>query len=364
MSRFWSPKVASLTPYTPGEHLPQNGELKLNTNESPYGPSPLVTAAIRDATNDDLRLYPDPGAGALRHAIAAHYDFSPGQVFVGNGSDEVLAHAFNAFFTDRSPVLFPDVTYSFYRTYCRLYGIRFRLVPLDADFRILPEDYHGPSGGIVIANPNAPTGIALDLAQIKDILARNPDVVVLIDEAYVDFGAVSAATLVANHDNLLVVQTFSKSRSLAGLRVGFALGQPHLIEALERLKNSFNSYPVGRIALAAALAAWQDTAYLDRTTSRVIASRDVVTDHLRNQGFAVLPSLTNFVFALHPAQAGEALYLAMRERGILARHFEQERTRDWLRISIGTEDECATLLAATGHLAVALASSRVPADPT
>lgn len=350
MSRLWSPFVQNLVPYTPGEQPKHRSFVKLNTNENPYGPSPKVIAAIAGTNDDSLRLYPDPTAGDLRQAIAATHGLSMAQVFAGNGSDEVLAHAFNAFFRDKGPVLFADVTYSFYPTYCNLYGLEYRTLPLDAEFRLDPAAYEGPCGGIVIANPNAPTGRAPGLAAIRDVLDRNPDVVVIVDEAYVDFGGDSAAPLIAEYDNLLVVQTFSKSRSLAGLRVGFALGHPDLIEGLMRVKDSFNSYPLGRPALAGALAAWQDRAHFDETRAKVMASRAHVTEGLSAQGFTVLPSQANFVFARHPDVAGADLMAGLRERGILVRHFGAERIRDWLRISIGTEADCAALLAATADL--------------
>jgi histidinol-phosphate aminotransferase len=350
VSRLWSSLVNELVPYTPGEQPKGQTFIKLNTNENPYGPSPLAIEAIRAATSDDLRLYPDPTASALRRAIGEAHGLTEDHVFVGNGSDEVLAHAFNAFFRGKGPVLFPDVTYSFYPTYCKLYDVPFRTIALDAGFGIAPEDYRGPCGGIVIANPNAPTGVALPLDAIGKVLLRNPDVVVLVDEAYVDFGAESAASLVARHDNLLVVQTFSKSRSLAGLRVGFAIGQPALIEGLTRVKDSFNSYPLGRLALAGALAAWEDRGWFERARTQVMADRHRTADALRGLGFEVLPSATNFIFASHPVVPAEELLGRLRAAGILIRHFRQERIRNWLRISVGTSDQCDALLAATGAI--------------
>jgi len=354
LSRFWSPHVERLVPYAPGEQPKGRSFVKLNTNENPYGPSPRALEAIRAATDDGLRLYPDPVAADLRAAIAGRLGLGPDHVFVGNGSDEVLAHAFHAFFPGRGALLFPDVSYSFYPTYCTLYALPFRQVPLDAAFRIRPEDYaggdSGPCAGVVIANPNAPTGIALGLGGIEHILRRNPDVVVMVDEAYVDFGAESAARLVPAHENLLVVQTFSKSRSLAGLRVGFALGQPHLIEGLTRVKDSFNSYPLGRLSLAGALAAWEDHAWFDRTRAAVMADRERVSEALRTLGFEVLPSQANFVFAAHGVVAAEAILSGLRERGILVRHFRQDRIRNWLRISIGAPEECEALIAAAAEV--------------
>jgi len=350
MSRLWSPFVARLHPYVPGEQPKDRVFVKLNTNENPYGPSPKAVDAIAAANGDGLRLYPDPLAMGLRTAIGETYGLTPAHVFAGNGSDEVLGHAFNAFFRDRGPVLVPDVTYSFYRTWAGLYGIPLREVPLAADFTLDPGDYRGPCGGIVIANPNAPTGIALPLGAIRQVLRTNPDAVVIVDEAYVDFGADSAAALVADHDNLLVVQTFSKSRSLAGLRVGFALGHPDLIEALTRVKDSFNSYPLGRPALAGAQAAWEDRGWFDDTRRQVMADRDRITEALRAQGFTVLPSQANFVFTSHGAVPAEDILSALRDRGVLVRHFRQERIRNFLRITVGTAADCDRLLAATGAI--------------
>lgn len=350
MSRFWSPIVERLTPYTPGEQPRGQAFVKLNTNENPYGPSPRALDAIRAAASEDLRLYPDPSATDLRQAVAATLGLDPGQIFVGNGSDEVLAHAFNAFFRDKGPVLFPDVTYSFYRTYCALYALPFREIPLDAAFRCDPDGYGGPCAGVVIANPNAPTGVAMGLDGIERILRRNPDVVVVVDEAYVDFGADSAVALVPRHENLLVTQTFSKSRSLAGLRVGFAVGQPHLIEGLRRIKDSFNSYPLGRLALTGALEAWADRDWFDRTRGLVMADRDRAAAALRGQGFAALPSEANFLFVSHDEVPAETLFADLRAAGILVRHFGQDRIRNWLRISIGASADCDRLLEATGAL--------------
>lgn len=350
MSRFWSPIVERLVPYTPGEQPKGQRFVKLNTNENPYGPSPQALAAIREATGEGLRLYPDPVAGDLRAAIGARFGLGADHVFAGNGSDEVLAHAFNAFFRGKGPVLFADISYSFYPTYCNLYEIPFRAVPLDADFRLDPAALRKAPAGVVIANPNAPTGIALGPGEIEQVLADNPDVVVLVDEAYVDFGAETAVGLIGRYDNLLVVQTFSKSRSLAGLRVGFALGQPHLIEALTRVKDSFNSYPLDRLALAGALAAWEDLTWFEETRARVMADRDRMAAGLQGQGFRVLPSATNFLFAAHESVPAEDILAGLRARGILVRHFRAERIRNWLRISVGTTEDCDALLAATAEI--------------
>lgn len=346
MSRYWSAVVHGLTPYVPGEQPKLAHLIKLNTNENPYGPSPKALAALRGEIDARLRLYPDPEGEALKAAIARLYALQPDQVFVGNGSDEVLAHAFHGLLRHERPVLFPDVTYSFYPVYCRLYGIAYETVPLDAEFRLCPDNYLRPNGGIVFPNPNAPTGRLLELAAIERIVAGNPDSVVVIDEAYIDFGGKSAARLIPRHPNLLVVQTLSKSRSLAGLRVGFAMGQPHLIEALARIKNSFNSYPLGRLALAGAIAAIEDHEHFETTRQAVMASRERLSQALQRLGFEVIPSAANFVFARHPARDAAALAAALRERHILVRHFRQPRIDQHLRISIGTDADCDALIAA------------------
>ncbi|OZI79826.1 histidinol-phosphate transaminase [Bordetella genomosp. 2] len=353
MSRYWSPVVGTLSPYVPGEQPKLQDLVKLNTNEHPAGPSPKVLQAIRNACDDSLRLYPDPGSDRLRQAIAANFRVQPDQVFVGNGSDEVLAHAFQALLKHDRPLRFPDITYSFYPVYCGLYQIAYQTVPLTEEFCIDVQDYlpaAGEAGGIILPNPNAPTGRALPLADIERIVAANPDIVVVVDEAYVDFGAESAVDLVARHDNLLVIQTLSKSRSLAGLRVGFAIGSRVLIEALERVKNSFNSYPIDRLAEAGAVAALEDTAYFERTRQAVIATRARLTADLQALGFEVLPSAANFVFARHPHHDGAALAAALRERSIIVRHFRQARIDQFLRITVGTEVQCGRLVEALKNI--------------
>ena len=343
MSRFWSPVVHTLSPYVPGEQPKQDDVVKLNTNENPYPPSPRVLAAIASAA-ERLRLYPDPRATRLREAIAARCDVAPGQVFVGNGSDEVLAHTFQALLKHDKPLLFPDVTYSFYPVYCGLYGTAYEEVPLDAEMRIRTADYRRPSSAILLCNPNAPTGIALPRDAIAALLAEDPDRLVVVDEAYVDFGAESVVPLVARYDNLLVIQTFSKSRSLAGLRVGFAVGQRPLIEALERVKDSFNSYPVDCLALAGAVAAIEDDAWFQETRARIIASRDAMSSNLGQLGFEVLPSLANFVFARHRSRSGADLAAALRQHGVLVRHFGKPRIDEFLRITVGTDEQCGRLI--------------------
>src|SRR5215467_2014163 len=320
--RFWSSVVHSLSPYVPGEQPKLDGIVKLNTNENPYGPSPRVLTAIASATNR-LHLYPDPRASYLRETIAAHYDVAPEDVFVGNGSDEVLAHTFQALLKHDAPLLFPDITYSFYPVYCRLYGIRYEEVPLDAAMRVQIADFRRPCSAILLANPNAPTGIALPRDAIEQLLAEHPDQLVVIDEAYVDFGAESAVPLVARHNNLLVIQTLSKSRALAGLRVGFAIGQRPLIEALERVKDSFNSFPLDCLALAGAAAAILDDDWFQQTRQRIMASREALVLGLGELGFEVLPSQANFVFARHQSRGGAGLAARLREHGVLVRHFQK-----------------------------------------
>ncbi|MEW6165308.1 MAG: histidinol-phosphate transaminase [Pseudomonadota bacterium] len=347
MSRFWSATVRALQPYVPGEQPQLPNLVKLNTNEHPYGPSPRVLEALRGEIGDALRLYPDPECSRLREAIAAlHGDIAPHQVFVGNGSDEVLAHAFLALLKHERPILFPDITYSFYPVYCSLYGIDYRTVPLDDAFALRISDYAQPNGGIVIANPNAPTGRAIPLSDIETLLRANADSVVLVDEAYIDFGGSSAVALVNRHPNLLVVQTFSKSRSLAGLRVGFAIGHPELIEGLRRVKDSFNSYPLDRLAIAGATAAIEDREWFERTRQAVMRSRATLTRDLESLGFEVLPSAANFVFARHPRHDAEKSALALRRRGIIVRHFKAPRIDQFLRITVGTDEQCAALVAA------------------
>lgn len=344
MGRFWSPVVRSLSPYVPGEQPQRNDMVKLNTNENPYGPSPRVLAAIAAAT-DRLRLYPDPRAVGLRETIAAYHGVAPEEVFVGNGSDEVLAHTFQALLQHDAPLLFPDITYSFYPVYCGLYGVEYEEVPLDDAMGVQIADFRRPCSAILLPNPNAPTGIGLPRDAIETLVAERPDRLVVIDEAYVDFGGESAVPLVARHDNLLVVQTFSKSRALAGLRVGFAIGQRPLIEALERVKDSFNSYPLDCLALAGAAAAIKDEAWFAETRDRIIGSREVLTAALSELGFEVLPSMANFVFARHPGHRGADLAAKLRAGGVLVRHFQKPRIEDFLRITVGTEDQCDRLVA-------------------
>jgi histidinol-phosphate aminotransferase len=350
MSRFWSALTHRLSPYTPGEQPRMADLVKLNTNEHPLGPSPRVLEAIRAAATDNLRLYPDPQATALRETLAAHHSVSPDQVFVGNGSDEVLAHAFAVLLKQDQPLLFPDITYSFYPVYCRLLDIAHETVPVDAAMAVRVADYRRRAGAIILANPNAPTGIALSRAEIDTLLNEHADIPVVIDEAYVDFGAESAVPLVASHPNLLVVQTLSKSRALAGLRVGYAIGDAALIEALNRVKDSFNSYPLDRLAQAGAIAAIGDKAHFQQGRAYVIAGRERLTAGLARLGFEVLPSAANFVFARHPGHAGKSLAAKLRARAIVVRHFDAPRIADYLRISVGTNDQVERLLVALDEI--------------
>jgi histidinol-phosphate aminotransferase len=346
MKEFWSESIRNLAPYVPGEQSNVAGLIKLNTNENPYPPSPQVIAAIQQATGTELRLYPDPDSLELKRAIAETGGVPLDWIFVGNGSDEVLAHAFLALLKHPQPILLPDITYSFYPVYCALYGIDYATVPVDAELQVRIADYRQPNGGIVLANPNAPTGAALPLADIRALLAANRESVVLVDEAYVDFGAESAVALVAEFPNLLVVQTLSKSRSLAGMRVGFAIGQPGLIAALECVKGCFNSYPLDRLANFGGAAALRDREYFESTRARIIASRTWLRERLAELGFEVLPSQANFLFARHPDRDGAALHKALRARNILVRHFAKPRIDQFLRISIGTDTECQALVEA------------------
>ncbi|EXH89049.1 histidinol-phosphate transaminase [Acinetobacter baumannii] len=345
--RFWSPEVRELEPYVPGEQPKIQNLLKLNTNENPYPPSPKVVEAVQAVLHeqaDVLRLYPDPDATALKQAIAKQQNINVSQVFVGNGSDEVLAHIFKAFFLQDEPILYPDITYSFYPVYSQFFGTKTKEIPLNENFEIDVRDYTQPNGGVIITNPNAPTSIALSLAEIEQVLQANPDRVVVIDEAYVDFGAESAVSLINRYENLVVCQTTSKSRSLAGLRVGFAIAQSHLIAALEAVKNSFNSYPIDRFAIAAAVASFEDQAYFEEQCQKVITSREKLVRDLTELGFNVLPSKANFIFATYSQHDAGQLAQKLREQGIIVRYFNKPRINQFLRITVGTDEQNARLV--------------------
>jgi histidinol-phosphate aminotransferase len=343
MSRYWSSLIDKLTPYIPGEQPKQQNVIKLNTNENPYPPSPMIKEAMLGEM-ERLRLYPDPDADILRDAISTFYEVSRENIFVGgNGSDEILAHIFHGLLKHDLPILFPEITYSFYPVYCALYDIMFEKIPLDSSFQIRLGDYIRPNGGIIFPNPNAPTGCIRPIEEIEKLLKKNPDSVVVVGEAYIDFGGESAIPLTKKYDNLLVVQTLSKSRSLAGLRVGFAIGSTQLTEALERVKNSFNSYPLDRLAIAGATASILDRNYFEKTRQKIIETREQLSKKLQDLGFFVLPSKTNFLFARHPEHDGKKLHQMLRDKGILVGHFSDPKINQFLRITIGTEKECEAL---------------------
>lgn len=351
MSRYWSQVIRDIEPYVPGEQPQVEGLIKLNTNESPYGPSPRVAEVLKGGEVDKLRLYPDPNALALRETIADYYGVPLASVFVGNGSDEVLAQAFMAFFQQPEPILFADITYSFYQVYCQLFGIASRIIPLAEDFCIDLDHYRQPNGGVIFPNPNAPTGMALPLEDIARFARDNRDSVVVVDEAYIDFGGASAVPLTRELDNLLVVQTLSKSRALAGLRVGLAIGHPDLIEGLERVKNSFNSYPLGRLEQLAAKVAFEDDDWFRESRDRVVATRERTRAALLALGFEVLPSQANFVMARPPApHQAKTMAEQLRDEKILVRYFNKPRIDTFLRISIGTDAEMERLLTVLGEL--------------
>ena len=346
MSKYWNELVKNIKPYVPGEQPRDQKYIKLNTNENPYPPSPKVLEAIKKATDESLRLYPDPGCHELRMTLADYHGLKKEQVFVGNGSDEILAFAFMAFFDSQKPILFPDITYTFYPVYAELFRIKYQVVPLDGAFNIPEELFFADNGGIVISNPKAPTAKFITLEAIENILRRNMEKVVMIDEAYIDFGGESAVKLIEKYKNLLVIQTLSKSRALAGLRVGFALGDEELIEGLERVKNSFNSYTLDRLALAGAKAAIEDEEYFQATRLKVINTRERFSAGLIKIGFEVLESKANFVFISHPRILAVEIFNKLREKGILVRHFNKPRIDNYLRVSIGTEEEMDIVLEA------------------
>ncbi|MGK0499751.1 MAG: histidinol-phosphate aminotransferase [Oceanicoccus sp.] len=345
-AKFWSHLVSQLKPYTPGEQPRIDGLIKLNTNENPYPPSPKVQALLDDKAIADLRLYPDPANKYLKQAIANHFELGIEQVCVGNGSDEVLAFAFQGLLKQAKPILFPDITYGFYPVYCDLYGIEYQEIPLQDDFSLGLAAYPQDNGGVIFANPNAPTGLAIDLAEIEQLLMRNTESVVIVDEAYIDFGGESAAGLINRYPNLLVTQTLSKSRSLAGSRVGFALGNASLIEALKTIKNCFNPYSVDRLAELAATTAMEDDVYRRQCCNKIVASREWITEQLNQLGFETLPSKANFIMTKPAGIEAKALFEQLREHKILVRYFSKPRIADYLRISIGSDEEMKALLRA------------------
>lgn len=336
--------IRRVTPYLPGEQPQGKDIIKLNTNENPYPPAPGVTRMLKELETDRLRLYPQPDATPLAAALAVEYGVEPEQVFVGIGSDDVLGMAFLTFFSGTKEILFPDVTYSFYPVWAELFRIPYRCPKVDESFRIRKEDYFAPNGGIVFANPNAPTSIAESRAWVEEIVAHNPESVVIVDEAYIDFGGESALPLIERYENLLIVQTFSKSRSMAGMRIGFAIGSRELIQSLRAVRNAYNSYPLNLPAILCGIEAVKDRAYFDRTREAIIRTREKTAEELRALGFHVLPSAANFLFAAPPDGAAEELFETLKKRGIYVRYFRSERIKEYLRISVGTPEQMALLL--------------------
>ena len=339
MTKFWSEIAKRAEPYVPGEQINKENIIKLNTNENPYPPSPHVILAITNEVGNNLRLYPSPTMEELRTTIAGYYNVTKENVFVGNGSDEVLAFSFMGFFDPGKAIRFPDITYSFYPVYARVFDITYETIPLRDDFTMDVEAFYNSEGGVIFPNPNAPTSLYLGIDDIEAIVKHNKDNIVIVDEAYIDFAMESAVSLTKRYDNLLVIQTMSKSRALAGLRIGYAIGNEELIAALIRMKDSFNSYPVDRLALAGASAAIKDEAYFQQMKKKIIATREQTTKALISLGFHVLPSASNFVFATHETMPAKALYEQLRERDILIRHFGTEPIENYVRISIGTDEE-------------------------
>jgi histidinol-phosphate aminotransferase len=348
MSKYWSTTAKNIKPYTPGEQPKDRKYIKLNTNENPYPPSPKVIAAIKSVANETLRLYPDPNCDELRQTIAEYCQLKKEQVFIGNGSDELLAFSFPAFFEPAGkPILFAEITYSFYPVYAALFNTTYRLVPVDDEFNVLSEGYCQENGGIIIANPNAPTGKGIARESIENILQRNASSVVIIDEAYVDFGGQSSVKLINDYPNLLIIKTLSKSHSLAGLRVGYALGNEELIAAIIRIKDSINSYTVDRLALAGAREAIRDDAYFQETRSKIMKSRERVSGYLREMGFKVIPSQANFIFVSAEQQCrGCELFQRLRDKGILVRYFDKPKIDNFIRVTIGTDAEMDCFLEA------------------
>lgn len=345
MSKFWSKSLRQLDPYLPGEQPKNNFFLKLNTNENPYGPSPRVLSAINLANTENLRLYPDPESVELRDAIGKYYNIDASNIFVGNGSDEILAFIFQGFLSNSTPILFPNITYSFYPVYCKLFQIIFQSIPLNSNFEIDLNDYLIPNGGIIFPNPNAPTGIPMQLRKIDKFLKSNNDSVVVIDEAYVDFGTESSIKLLKKYDNLIITQSLSKSRSLAGMRIGCAFASESIIEGLNRIKNSFNSYPIDRLAQIAGTLAFKDDTYFQLTTNKIIKARQFLIDEMTNMGFNSLPSGANFIFTKHNVVSAELIFKELREKDILVRFFDSPNSiNNFIRITIGTQEQMEELI--------------------
>lgn len=346
----WKDNLRTIDPYVPGEQPNLPDMIKLNTNENPYPPSPKVQEILDQYDISKLRLYPDPNSAELVEAIAECNGVDSNQVFVGVGSDDVLAIAFMTFFNSKKPILFPDITYSFYDVWAELFQIPYEQIPLDEHFEMELSDYYKENGGVVIANPNAPTGIAQGLDRLEDIIQHNRDVVVIIDEAYVDFSKGSALELIKKYDNVLIVQTYSKSRSLAGMRIGHAMGNPELIAAMNDVRFSFNSYPMTRLSVAIGAAAIRDTEYFEQMRQKVIATREWTKKELTRLGFTFGDSMTNFIFASHKTVPAQVIFDKLREKHIFVRHFSSERIDNYLRISIGTDEEMKTFIEETERI--------------
>lgn len=341
----WETYVRRVEPYVPGEQPAEENIIKLNTNECPYPPAPGVKAAMERMDTEQFRRYPDPDAAELTAELAAYYGVKESQVFAGVGSDDVLAMAFMTFFNSAQPVLFPDITYSFYDVWAKLFRIPYEKIPVDAGFHICPEDYNRPNGGIIFPNPNAPTGLLETLETVEAIVKANPDSVVIVDEAYIDFGGESSLALLPKYENLLVVQTFSKSRAMAGMRIGFAIGSEKLICCLKDVKFSFNSYTLNRTALVCGVAAVREDDYFRETTGRIAATRERVKAQLRELGFTFPDSCANFIFASHESVPAAELFEALKREHIYVRYFAKPRIDNYLRITIGTDEEMDALLA-------------------
>ncbi|GGK07323.1 histidinol-phosphate aminotransferase [Lentibacillus kapialis] len=344
MNKFWSKAVKRTEPYVPGEQLKDPNIIKLNTNENPYGPSPQVSRSIQTEMTQSLHLYPAPDADELRDQIGSYYKLDRDYIFTGNGSDEVLAFSFMAFFEEYTKIRFPAITYSFYPVYAKLFDIPYEEVPLKRDFTLAPEDFFGADGGVIIANPNAPTGLYLGVETIEEIVRNNPERVVIIDEAYIDFAPASAVSLVKRYPNLLIVRTMSKSRSLAGLRVGFAIGDPGLTEGLNRIKDSVNSYTIDRLAIVGATAAIKDEEYFQKTRQKIIDTREWIISELKKRGFHVLPSKANFIFVSHYKTSAASLYQRLKDSGFLVRHFQRPEIDHYLRITVGSDEQMTSFL--------------------
>lgn len=340
---LWKDKIRNIEPYIPGEQ-PTGDIIKLNTNECPYPPSPKIAEAIKSYNEDNLRLYPSFVCPELKNALSAKYNVDCDQIFLGNGSDEVIALCFMTFFNSEKPILFPDVTYSFYDVWCSLYNISFEKIPLNDEFKFNKEDYFKENGGIVITNPNAPTGIYMELDELEEIIKHNQDVIIIVDEAYIDFGGKSAIEFINKYNNVVIVQTFSKSRALAGIRVGYAITSPVLVDALEAVKNSFNSYTLNSLSQVIGTAAALDNEYLDECCNKIINTRERLTKTLCELGFETLPSKANFVFTKHKSLSGKDIFEFLKTKNIYVRYFNKPRINNFLRITIGTDEQIDKLI--------------------